>query len=287
MPSPSLSVIVRTRARPARLAEALASLARQTFRQFEAVVVDMGDEANWSVVEQASAGLPSVQHLVVSPSLSRPGALNYGIERAEGALFGVLDDDNLYEPEHLSNLVNGIASTGGELVYTGTRRETYTPEGDLVHVESIHQTPFDYARLLMENFIYATSMACRRRLWERVGGYDTRFPVYEDWDFLIRCAAIGRVEPVAGFTAVSRSFTGRPDMPEHHREVDDCRRCAIGVLWVHRATRRRVLGRRPDLIGPHHPLHRHGVHAVEMPVLRDWWTRSRAAGLTKPPPWAS
>ncbi len=247
---PGVSVIVRTRDRPARLAEALASLAQQTFRDFEVVIVDMGGQANRAVVEQASTRLPAVTHLAAPPSYNRPQALNRGIERAKGALFGVLDDDNLYEPEHLDHLVSGMAGAGRDIVYTATRRETYTPEGVLVHVESVHQTPFDYARLLMGNFIYATSMACRRRLWERVGGYDARFPVYEDWDFLIRCGAIGRIEPIDGCTAVSRSFTGRPGVPEHHREADDCRRCAVGLRWLHRASRRRLLARRPDLLGP-------------------------------------
>ncbi|MBL7661288.1 hypothetical protein JNK13_00910 [bacterium] len=54
--------------------------------------------------------------------------------------------------------------------------------------EKIVSSEFDFTRLLFTNYIYATSLAFKKSLWEKVQGYDLKFPVYEDWDFLIRAA---------------------------------------------------------------------------------------------------
>jgi hypothetical protein len=44
--------------------------------------------------------------------------------------------------------------------------------------ERIHQLPFDFSRLLEGNFIFTVATAFRRALWDEVGRYDERFPVY-------------------------------------------------------------------------------------------------------------
>ncbi len=280
-----LSVIVRTIGREERLADALDSLASQTFRRFEAVVVDMGPRPIQHVLEASRDRIPALRHLRIGRRLDRPIALNYGIERAGGEAIAVLDDDNRYEPSHLGTLEEGLTSTGADLVYAGVRRETRTPAGDLAHVDVFHQTRFDYARLLAENFIYTSSMAFRKTIWQRVGGYDGRFPVYEDWDFLIRVGRIGRIQAVGGYTAVSRSFTGQPGLPEHHREKD-CQRCWVGLMWRHRRLRRRLLRDRGELLeaeGRHLP--RYGVRRKDLRLLIDWWWSCRQAGVSQDVSW--
>lgn len=230
---PAFSIIVRTVERTERLRECLESIARQTFCDFEVILVDMSDGAcaGAGVIAEFHSRLPAFVHLKMKRRC-RPVALNFGIQRARGETIAVLDDDNCWEPEHLQTL--GFSSTNADLVYTGVKRQTFSRAGELMH-ENRHFLPFDFQRLVRGNYIYATATAYRRQLWQRVSGYDNRFSVYEDWDFLIRATRNARVIAIPSFTAISRSFTGETGIPEHSfHEPDDCRHCLAAIRWKHR-----------------------------------------------------
>jgi glycosyltransferase involved in cell wall biosynthesis len=230
----SISVILRTLDRKERLREALESLANQTRRDFEVVVVDMSRQGHASSVLKHFGGrLPYVRHLPVGRPSSRGEALNQGISAASADKIAILDDDNLYDPTHLEVLVDGLERTGADLVYTGARRTTYTRDGNLIEVVRWHH-PYDFTRLLFRNYILTVGTAFRKQMWERLGGYDARFPVYEDYEFLLRAGAAGRIESLPAVTAESRSFTGRPGRANHSFETRHTRRCRAGIYWVHR-----------------------------------------------------
>ena len=121
--NPTVSVIVRTVRRPQRLRECLQSLAAQTYRKSELVLVDMSEGSMTSIVREMRARLPIVRHLRLRPACSRPVALNRGIESASGHLITILDDDNLWEPDHLGNIVSNFK--GADLAYTGAVSYTH------------------------------------------------------------------------------------------------------------------------------------------------------------------
>lgn len=230
----SISVIVRTLDPAGRLGEALESLANQTRRDFEVVVVDMSAGGGAArVLESFGRRLPLVRHLPAGKPLRRGEALNRGIAAASADRIAILDDDNLYDPSHLEVLVEGLERTGADLVYTGARRGTYTRDGRLMEVTR-WQHPYDFTQLLFRNYILTVGTAFRKRTWERLGGYDRRFPVYEDYEFLLRVGATGRVECLDAVTAESRSFTGQPGRSNHSFETRRMRRCRAGIYWLHR-----------------------------------------------------
>lgn len=228
-----ISVITRTVDRSDRLREALESLANQTLRSFEVVIVDMSDGQVSKVLKDFENRLPQIQHLKIGKPLSRSEALNQGIRHAVANKISILDDDNLYDPIHLEVVVKGLAQTRADLVYTGVRRTTYSPAGQLIDVDKTHE-PFDLARLCFNNYIFTSGTAFLKSAWERVGGYDPRFPVYEDYDFLLRVAASGKIEALTETTAESRSFTGIPGRQNHTVELANMRRCRAGLYWTHK-----------------------------------------------------
>jgi glycosyltransferase involved in cell wall biosynthesis len=230
-----ISVIIRTVDRPVRLTECLESLSTQSCRDFEVVVVDMSDGTARPIVEAFRTRLPALNHLETNGRIfSRPVALNFGVRKAAGCYIAVLDDDNCWEREHIQALQRGLEESEADLVYTGVRRTTFSPEGKLLHEDRVRED-FDFARLVRGNYIYASATAYRKDRWRQLGGYDIRFPVYEDWEFLIRATHNGKVATLPGFSAITQSFTGRVDMPEHFlRQPADCVRCTAAILWKHR-----------------------------------------------------
>lgn len=222
-----ISVIVRTLGSE-RLADALESLVAQTRRDFEAVVVDMSGGANDSTLERFASRLPSLR-VVAMPRSSRPKALNAGIAAASGAMIGILDEDNLYDPAQIEVLLAGRAP----YVYAGVRHATYRPNGAFVASHEVAR-PFAFDDLLIGNFIYATGSAFRKSLWEQLGGYDERFEVFEDWDFLIRASQAATIEYLGVVCGESRKFTGIEGASTFDLEIDRVRRCHAGIYWKHR-----------------------------------------------------
>ena len=236
--NPVVAVIVRTVRRPERLRECLQTLAAQSCRDFEVVLVDMSDGVAGPIVEEMRAYLPAVHHLKLKGARSRPEALNRGIELTGGEIIAILDDDNLWEPDHVANIVRNF--NGADLLYTGVRIQTLTPAGQLIQ-EQRHYLPFDFGRLLEANYIFTVATAFRRELWEEVGRYDERFPVYEDWEFLIRATYQREVRALPSFSAISRAFTGDVTLREHSaNQAGACAQCRAALQWKHRHLQRHV-----------------------------------------------
>src|SRR5688572_9620365 len=183
-PGMAISVILRTLG-GRHLPAALDSLACQTWRDFEVVVVDMSGGRIGETLAAMEPRLPKLVHLTPSRRLSRPAALNAGIAAAGAPSIAILDEDNLYDPGHLEQLAAGLETTGADYVYTGVRHATYDDEGRRLACRDM-AIPFRLDWVIFSNFIYATGSAYRKSLWERVGGFDERFTVFEDWDFILR-----------------------------------------------------------------------------------------------------
>lgn len=112
-PKAPVSVVVCTRDRAEDLARCLASLARQTVRPLEVIVVDAGTtplaalEPAW--VAAGGEGV-TLRQLVTAPGL--PRQRNLGARAAAGEVVLYLDDDTVLEPDYLDALWAVYAADG-------------------------------------------------------------------------------------------------------------------------------------------------------------------------------
>jgi glycosyltransferase involved in cell wall biosynthesis len=101
-----VSVVICTRNRPDDLAACLGSLAVQTRRPQQVIVVDASDgDASVAVVERwrAAAGGADVRVIRSRPGLTRQR--NRGVDEAGGAVVTFLDDDVVLDPGYLDAIV--------------------------------------------------------------------------------------------------------------------------------------------------------------------------------------
>ena len=102
MVSPNVSAVVVTYRRSGELYRCLDSLAQQTVRFTEVIVVDngaaLGDEAKL-VCEAASVDMPV--HYIAGTTNSLPAARNLGVSRCSGEFVALIDDDVRLAPDYL------------------------------------------------------------------------------------------------------------------------------------------------------------------------------------------
>ncbi|MBE3074896.1 MAG: glycosyltransferase, partial [Actinobacteria bacterium] len=95
MADPRVSVIMPAYNAAATIGSALESLASQTYRDLEVVVVDDGSsDATASIVERIAASSAVPVRLVSQPNAGRATASNRGINSARGEFLGFVDADD-------------------------------------------------------------------------------------------------------------------------------------------------------------------------------------------------
>ncbi|MGZ6988705.1 MAG: glycosyltransferase, partial [Thermoanaerobaculia bacterium] len=205
--APRVSVLLRTKDRPGFLAEALDSLRRQTFSDFETILVNDGGPIPDALLEPVPGR--AIRVLSPPPPGGRTRALNTGLAAARGTYVAYLDDDDLYLPAHLDTLVRFLdGSEEYRAAYTSVRQLEQVLGDDGRYRDgreiTVYGRPFDAARLLYKNDIPLIGLAHRRALVEEAGGFDESFDQFEDWDFLIRLSARTRFHHLPSVTAVYR-----------------------------------------------------------------------------------
>ena len=191
-----ISVIVRTKDRPALLAEAIASI-RATGYPVEIVVVnDGGTHPNVD-------GVTLVEH---ETSRGRSEAANAGVKAAKNQFIAFLDDDDLYYPEHLATLAN--AARGSNAVAWYSDAVSAFIDGAERKPMRMYARDFDRELLLVDNYIPLPTLLFRRSDFLDLGGFDTAFDLFEDWDFLIRFSQRGEFVHVPRITCEIRHVKG-------------------------------------------------------------------------------
>jgi len=250
-----VTVVMRTKDRPDELRLALRSLANQTDRRFEVVVVSTeGADVSQTVQEQLG-DLTRWRMVQASRPLGRSAALNAGVDAATTPLIAYLDDDDIVLPFHMATLLDGWERSGrdaGTLVYSHYCLAFMTAKRDgRVIVAARKRLPFwsfSTSDLLVANRPAIHTLLHSRQAWEEVGGFDPELSILEDWDFLIR-------------TTATRSMTGvRQETCEY--------RIYLGFENV-TLDRSRVL-EQIERLYERHPVHDREILAGRRAHLREW-----------------
>ena len=184
--APVVSVVIPTYNRAGKLRTALGSVAAQTYRDFEVIVVDDGSSDDTrEVVEAFRARVPSMRY-VFQPNRGQAKALNAGLRVARGAYAAFLDDDDAWMPEKLARQVARIESDPAVgLVYTAI---ACTKGGAILRRQP--ERPGFTLREMVERgcFIHCSAVLIRRACLDLVGMFDETMSRVKDFDLWMRIA---------------------------------------------------------------------------------------------------
>ncbi|MCF8143826.1 MAG: PIG-L family deacetylase [Deltaproteobacteria bacterium] len=218
---PLVSVIVRTKDRPVLLANALKSIAEQTYANLEIVVVNDGGEDVRDVVNTVAGGIPA-HYIAHETCKGRAAAANAGLYAAKGLYLNFLDDDDLLYPDHIETLVRRLQSDREHIAYTSVLSAYFNgppeyPENCARRVVD-HDIDFDPERLLFQNYIPIMSVLFHRDVLQKVEGFDHRLDLFEDWDFWIRASRHFRFHHIDKITAEYRFYDSETTDAAHHKK---------------------------------------------------------------------
>jgi hypothetical protein len=188
--TPAVSVIVPSYERRTLLCEAVASVLRQTFTDFELIVVDDGSSDG---TREAMAGVDSRVRYVWQPNAGVAAARNRGLELARAATVAFLDSDNRWLPEHLDVLAElrrrhpgaVLASTCPKYVLGGREPVTDAKVVDLAGLVA----RYGVEATAIVGFI--SGVAADRKAIRAAGGFDERLRAGEDTDLWARMSLHG------------------------------------------------------------------------------------------------
>ncbi len=206
MSLPLVSVIIPTYNRSSLLLEALDSVYKQTFPDFELIVIDDGS------TDGTAKALDSYKDRLVYCFQNNRGvsaARNRGIRMARGRWIAFLDSDDLWLPDKLE---------------TQTRFFSQNPEALICQTEEIwirngrRVNPMKKHRKYSGNIFTPSLRLClvspsgvmiKKDLFEQVGLFDETLPACEDYDLWLRISARSPIFLIEQPLVVKRG--GHPD----------------------------------------------------------------------------
>jgi glycosyltransferase involved in cell wall biosynthesis len=189
---PRVSVIIPCYNTAKYVGEALDSLARQTFRDFETILVNDGSPDTPElerVLEPYRGGIVYLVQENRGPSAAR----NTAIKAAKGEYIGLLDSDDYWEPEYLSTLVTELDQHRDlDVVFPDARIVGDAPESGrtIMEMNRISGDITIESLLSEEAFVFVAALA-RRDVLIEAGLFDEDFYNSEDFDLWIRVLAVG------------------------------------------------------------------------------------------------
>lgn len=202
-----ISVVIRTKDRPALLREAIDSVRANDY-PCEIVVVNDGGAR-----PEVASDVKLVEH--ASPR-GRSEAANAGVRAATSRFIAFLDDDDLFYPEHLATLARAARQSGHVAFYSDAVSAFLRPGVSGAYETHsrlrIYASGFDRDLLLVDNYIPLPTLLIGRESFLDAGGFDPAFDLFEDWDFLIRLSRRGDFLHVPRITCEVRHFEGGPSI---------------------------------------------------------------------------
>jgi glycosyltransferase involved in cell wall biosynthesis len=204
------------------LGEAIDSVLRSDFRQYEIIVVNDGSTDPYTVevfkeMERRFLHDPRVS-FVHQANTGLSAARNKGIAAAKGEYVLPLDADNRIRPQYMSRAVE-VLDSNRDVGVVYAYADLF---GERSGVWAF--PPFDAKKLLLENFVEACSVF-RKEIWEQCNGYDPDMTIgYEDWDLWISAMEKGWgfhliKEVLFDYRVRKNSMASNCNMPDNDRQL--------------------------------------------------------------------
>jgi glycosyltransferase involved in cell wall biosynthesis len=231
--NPLVTVVIPTWNREQLVQQAVASVAAQTYKNWELFVVDDGS-TDGTTGRLCRLGLPNL-HIVQSAHVAHIGRLrNLGANAGRGELIAFLDSDDLWRPEKLEKQIRAIQKAGTGWSYTEYSlvidRDFELP----LHCGRAPAISGNIVRALLqeETGVCPCTLLVRRSLFEAIEGFseNPRMAYRDDAEIALRLACASEVVALPERLTLVREHAGRltKALPAPHEHS-----AAVYELFLH------------------------------------------------------
>jgi len=189
---PFFSVVIPLYNKAHFINSTLESVLFQSYQDFEIIIVDDGStDKSVDVVKSLKANRIQLRH---QSNKGASAARNYGAHLAEGKWIAFLDADDIWYKDHLEELHKTIVdlpqaevvSNGYEIQlsskYIKAPKYSCTFKKESAYIEDYFNSS------LIDSLFWTSSVACKKEVFNAVGGFDKDLKTGQDLDLFIRLA---------------------------------------------------------------------------------------------------
>lgn len=206
---PKVTVVVpvycSTREHEGFLRETLESVAAQTFRDFETLIVDDRSPIDIAPLLSSIEGLPELRIVRNDPNLGHAESRNLGVREARGELIAFLDHDDIWLPEKLRRQIEALeANPDAAMVFCdvdvfGTRADRFDIDQSIIP----ERPSFFWFASRRNLTVTATAVMVRKQAMLDIGLFDSRYSTCDDFDawlkILMNAPVVHIAEKLAGY----------------------------------------------------------------------------------------
>jgi len=184
-----ISIVIPTYKRPDFLERLLKSIANQTFKDFEVIVIDDNSpnyEEYLPVIEKYKKIFKEFKFLRNSENKGAPYSRNKGIKETKYDLIALVDDDDEWLPKKLEKQFEIFKSNNENLGLVYTWTNAIDEDGNIVYKYRNEIEGNPKKEILKECFIPSPSVMVKKKAIIDAGLFDEKMPSCQDWDMWTR-----------------------------------------------------------------------------------------------------
>lgn len=178
---PIVSIVLPTYNGEKYISSAVDSVLKQTFLDWELIIVDDGSrDKTADIITAYSKSDARIRCIYNETNRKLPDALNVGFAEATGQYFTWISDDNLFRSNALERIYDFLKNNEDcDLVYT---------DFSIIDEKSeiVRQMRADTPDKLIHHCVVGPCFLYKREIYESIGGYDPNYFLVEDYEYWLR-----------------------------------------------------------------------------------------------------
>ena len=185
---PAVSVLMAVRNGGPYLDASIASIAQQTFTDWEMVVVDdASDDGTPRLLAEWAARDPRIRVVTNATNIGQTASLNKGLRECRGDWVARQDADDLSDPRRLAAQMRFLGRHP-DIVLLGTQGILIDEAGRKVGLLDVPcgEAGILWTSMFLNPFLHTSVVFRRANALEKYNGYDENFRIAQDYDLWVR-----------------------------------------------------------------------------------------------------
>ncbi len=189
--TPLVSVVMCVYNDERYLGKSIESILKQTFTDFELIIVDDGSTDKTAAILDSIKQKDSRIKVFHKENTGTTASANFGISKARGKYIARLDSDDISYPNRLQTEVE-ILEHNSDVGLIGGGADMIDQDGNIIGTRNII-TKNPKRTLLFRNIFQQSDVMFRKSVFEALGGYREKFKNGEDYDMWLRISEVADI----------------------------------------------------------------------------------------------